>query len=112
MARPGTLPKGISGNPGGTMRPEAITELARRYLPDVIRALVDVARLPAREFAGQKGARARPARLPRPRQARARRGPHVGQLHRLAVQMTARWLPNEHLTGDPVDEGPEIDAEA
>ena len=50
---------GVSGNPGGTPRNAAIQALARRYTVDAVRALVEVARLPASQHAAPKVAAAR-----------------------------------------------------
>lgn len=115
MARPGTFPKGVSGNPSGTPRPKAITELARRYTPDIIRALVEVARLPAREHAAAKVAAARELRIigypGLEKQGLLDGLASPAQLHLLAVQTIHAVLPNPHLTGEPAEEGPEIDAE-
>lgn len=55
----GRFPPGVSGNPGGTPRNANVQALARRYTVDAVRALVEVARLPAALAAAPKVAAAR-----------------------------------------------------
>jgi hypothetical protein len=45
-ANRGSFKPGQSGNPGGRPSTAEISALARRYTPDALRALVDVARAP------------------------------------------------------------------
>lgn len=109
------FPKGLSGNPGGKPVSRDFSQLARRYAPDIVKALIDVLRLPARDFAAAKVAAARELRIigwpGLEKQGLLDGVANPGQLHLLAVQSVHAVLPNPHLTGEPTEEGPEIDGE-
>lgn len=95
---------GVSGNPGGTPRNAAVTQLARRYTIDAVRALVYVARLNSPQQASAMVAAARELIALGHGQTAGAELANALHLHLLAVQQVVPLSENEPFSEPPVIE--------
>lgn len=101
------------GNPG--RRSKAVGDLARRYTVDAVRALVEVARLPATTHAGPKvTAAVKLLEIGHPGLGKGGPGAatDAAKLHLLALQALAPPGSVAPIAALELDNGPDLDAEA